>query len=460
MLKSRNKPSLKIPGKEYFIKNPEGFLFTSIFASSSINENLPDLFGDDSDILPVSIQIAPFKILNTFGKKVVAQFRYRDRPDGTVYFAAELKHLKKAASASGKDLQGFFSDLYKPADIDLSKLFGGKIDYNIEVKYSDLKKYPIGDNKLNIWIKYLVSSKKYKDFFILQCISNEFLSSVSEHFLHKPLSEETALKKEKLLGFVRELNNSYQKHLLKTISASSPLQISIETETKISKKPLSLNLEELLLVQDRTIRAILEETARRKMPLKQLAFALSGMSKDLRRKFLHNMSKNRKAEVRDALRIRKGTGDETLQAQRDIAWILIDLHESGEVKLSRNLQQQLQSLIEAMDEILFQNAEDYLNSKCFDSSIEALNDVLFQYLVRRVPRKILIPAFSLMMDQKSTKIALNMTPLAIRLISEDIKHWRKEIKEDKKILIQTAAAQQRTISESQKLIKEFRRSVF
>ncbi|MCH7782905.1 hypothetical protein IID62_07530 [candidate division KSB1 bacterium] len=151
---------------------------------------------------------------------------------------------------------------------------------------------------------------------------------------------------------------------------------------------------------------------------------------------------------------------EILQEQRELAWIIIDLTESGGIKVNKRFQGQLEAIIRSMDAALRKSAEDFIKSNTFTESIKAVNDILLQVLIRRVPRKVLIHSLAYQNDMINKKIGENMTPYSLQLLNEDITQWLKNTKDETEKLTACAAAQRTVMRTAVKIKKEFSRAAF
>ncbi|KPK96166.1 hypothetical protein AMJ80_01550 [bacterium SM23_31] len=380
---------------------------------------------------------------------------------GTNITLAPLPPVKKLASKAQLEYKEFFQQLYEPVSTNLSQLIQKtKAEAKISCKYVDMSTFPATENRHCLWIKYCLDAPGLIKFFMIQCITNELLSSLYRHFLKKEITSDFFSKPEKLLNYVRALNKRYQERLVDTITTSGIGKVGLGSNIPTKGRPVYLNLEELRLSDDRTIRAVLEELSRRRFPLKSLVFALTGMSEELRERFLNNMSRNRRVEVNEGFSFWEGTNNEVLQAHRDLAWAIIDMAEEGKIKVHKRLQSQLEAIMRAMDTALRYTALKYIKSNRFGTSISAINDILLQVLFRRVPRKVLIPALSELKDETYKKICANMTSHAVRLLNDDIEHWQRNARDETEKLTSTAAAQQAIIKTAVKLKSEFVRSAF
>lgn len=450
-----------LPGKEYFLKNPDGFLFTHLFASGSIQNQLTSLVKQDAELIPLSLQLAPVSRLKSFGKRVVVIMMFPVGFPGTNITLAPLSPVKILASKAQLEYKDFLPRLYEPVASNLSQLIQrSKAEVKINCKYADMSAFPAAKDKYCLWIKYHLNAPGLVKFFMIQCITNELLSSLSRHFLKKEVTSDVSADTEKLLTYIRALNKRYQERLVDTISTSGIGKVGLGGGLPVKGKPISLNLEEFRLSDDRTFRAVLEELSRRRFPLKALVFALSGMSEELRERFLRNMSRNRRAEISEGFSIWEGTKNEALQAQRDLAWVIIDLVEVCKIKVHRRLQSHLEAIIRQLDIALKNRALEYIKSNRFGSSVAAINDILLQVLFRRVPRKVLVPALSVLRDETYKKICANMTSYAIQLLNDDIEHWQQSAEDETEKLTSTVAAQQSIIRTAIKLKGEFAKSAF
>jgi len=458
--KKNAKPAAAPPEKVYFLKNPDGFLFSHIFASGKIRERLRELTGRDSDILPVSLMIAPLAHINTLGICVLITLKLPAEFPGAAFTVAPVAPAKKAAESAGLDAAGFFQRLFEPV--------GGNIAQLIQKPLSGVsltcKNIKTGDVSLEragyaLWITYHIDVPGVCEFFLQQAVNRVFLASLCTHFLDQKISWKTLTDPPQILQLVRDVNYRFQEHLIRTVIATSDRSVELPGDHAPGGAPYSLNLEELRLVPDRTIRALLEEVSRKRMRLKTLVFALSGLSEELRDRFIHNMSRNRRSEVKEGFTLWEGTRDEIIEAQRELAWILIGLAERGAIAVSQRLHRQLKELMRRMDEALARNAAEYIRSDTFGSAMRALNAVLLQVLIRRVSRRLLIQALSCITDSTRAVFFDNMTASAQELIRQDIEHWMRGVDECRKV-IAAAAAQHAVIRQAAKLKKEFARSPF
>lgn len=450
----------RLSGKEYFLKNPEGFLFTHLFASNSINENLKAIVKEECTITPVSLQFAPARQLHTLSTAAVSVIRFPDEFPGTAVTLFPLSTLKSAAKKIGFDYRKMVKDVYEPVKTTFGRLFeAGEINVVISDDAKEITRSIPESEELCLWTKYYFYLKENIDFFAVQYISNELLGTISNRYLNIRLTDEITSETEKFLSFVRTLNKEFQSRMIESISSAKEGSISLGQEMTETGGAVEINLEELRLVDDRAFRALLDEISRRRFSQKSFVFALSGMSEELRARFFQNMSRNRRKELREGMSIWEGTREETLEAQRDLAWIIIELTESGGIKLNKRLQSQMESIIKIMDEALQKKASQYIQSNIFGESIEAINDILFQILLRRVSRKLLVSSLGCSNDTIDQKIASNMTPVGARLLNEDIDHWKRTVKNDAEKITSCAAAQREMLRSAIQVKKEFKRSV-
>ena len=112
------------------------------------------------------------------------------------------------------------------------------------------------------------------------------------------------------------------------------------------------------------------------------------------------------------------------------------------------------------DAALAERAEKYIQSNQFGNSITEINNIILQLLIRKVPRKILVPALSVIQENTSRKISFNMTDFSWELLLEDIKHWDRKTPDEKEKLTSAAAAQQIMVRTAEKIKRDFRRSAF
>ncbi len=268
----------------------------------------------------------------------------------------------------------------------LSKLIDTSIPpLSISSKYADTSKYPVSEPENCLWIKNHWEIADGGNFISLQCISHTLLSSFCTAMLGEELSEHVD-DPESLLGLIRKLNKRFQEWLFSSISLETSGTVALESEKKTDEKPVKLNLEELRIVDDRTIRAIIEEATRNQLPFKTFVVSISVMSDELRKRFLYNMSKNRRADVRDELKRIDQSSEDAMEAQRDFAWVLIELVNKSEITIDKRLKKRLTAIVNAMDATLRKRAEEYIKSNQFGESIAAVNYVLLQLLLRRVPK--------------------------------------------------------------------------
>ena len=113
-----------------------------------------------------------------------------------------------------------------------------------------------------------------------------------------------------------------------------------------------------------------------------------------------------------------------------------------------------------MDAALRKSAEEFIKSNTFTESINAVNNILLQVLLRRVPRKILISSLAYQSDVTSKKIGENMTPFSLQLLNEDIAQWKKDTEDEAEKLTTCAAAQRIVMRTAVKIKKEFSQAVF
>ena len=183
------------------------------------------------------------------------------------------------------------------------------------------------------------------------------------------------------------------------------------------------------------------------------------MSNELKNRFLHNMSRNRRADIRDCLKRIQHDSEDVVEAQRDLAWIILDLVENEEIKIKKRLKTKLSAIAAAMDRALRKGAEEYVRSNRFGESIAVVNNVLLQLLLRRVPRKVLVPALSEIDDETLQIIKENMTPYSIALLHEDLEYWNRSTQDETQKITTVASSQKAMIRTAIKLKKEFTRAV-
>ncbi len=455
--------SNKIPAeKEYFIKNPEGLLFTHLFASGGIQDKLNEILKTEVSFKPISLSMQPYHSINDKGKSVVMLSEFSEKIKGKALMLVPIKKVKKTAKKSSMDYKEFLVSSFEPVKYNFERLFKVSPEgCNISCIFAELSNYT---NYGEYWcpvIKYNFDCGDDKlDFIAEQYISPGLLTSIYLYYLQEDLPEETKKSKERQLEALKELNKKFQAALVYEIDNFEESKIIIGGDGEALTDPAKLNLEELRLAPDFTIRLILEEITRRGIPAKTIVFAVQGMSEDLRAKILSNMSKNRRTEIRDGLRIWEGTGDEILLAQKEFAWIIVEMGEKSAIQVSRRLQKQLEAIIKEIDRELALRARSYLESGKFDSVIGSLNDVIFQILIRRVPRKVLVSAMTLLSAKLGRILDRNMTEAGMTMLLEDIEHWKSTIEDENDKITITAASKQAVEKKADLIIKEFRRSAF
>ncbi len=447
--------------KQYFLKNTEGFLFTHLFASGSIQDKLVDLLKCDAEIRPVSLSIELLSGIRDHGKSIVYINRFPDKFPGKTITLFPLKETRSAAKKSSLKYDELLIRLFEPVGSNISHVLSvEQSGFNAEIKTVDLKNFPVENDHLTPCIKYHLIIEDKDPIIVSQYMNERLLDSLSVSFLGKELVGNILANKNSVIEFIRDINKRFQLSLISSIESAESSKISISGTGDIQTDPAKLNLEELRLAPDTSIRILLDTCTRKQMPVKTFVFAVKGMSEELRAKFMSNMSRNRRNEVRDGMRIWEPEASEIMQAQKELAWVIIELGEKHEIKISKRLQRQLEAIIRGIDNALAARAEKYIESDQFGSSISEINNVILQLLIRRVPRKVLIPALSVLKDNTSRKISYNMTEYSWEILKEDIKHWDRGI-EDKKEKITSAAAAQQAVVRTAGLIKrEFARSAF
>lgn len=99
-----------------------------------------------------------------------------------------------------------------------------------------------------LWIKCHWEIPDKSEFFSLQCISPDLLSSVYRHFLSEDIAAESADDPEKLLSHIRDLNKRFQEWLFASISSEPSGNIALKSTIPDGEGQYSINLEELRLV--------------------------------------------------------------------------------------------------------------------------------------------------------------------------------------------------------------------
>ncbi len=162
---------------------------------------------------------------------------------------------------------------------------------------------------------------------------------------------------------------------------------------------------------------------------------------------------------RDELKRIDQTPEDAMEAQRDFAWVLIELINKSEITINKRLKKRLTTIVNTIDAMLRKRAEEYVRSNQFGESIATVNYVLLQLLLRRVPRKLLIPALSMVREETFKKIERNMTPVSLELLQEDVEYWNRAVQDETEKITATASAQKTMIRTAIKLKKEFSRGV-
>ena len=448
-----------LPGKEYFIKNPEGFLFTHLFASGTVLERFSELAGGEASITAQAIHCAPTTYVKAFKNHTAIIIEFPPEFPGAAIMIIPTHPLTALTKHTGTAPVEFLSRLFEPVSNNLSLLTQKSYPpVVIHKALPDAVQYSDSDT-LCLWIKYLFSAGGIADVVFVQCIMPELFQSVHKEFGggDSPLR---AVNSDEFIEIVRQVNKKFQERLFETITTSETGKIDLKSGAVPGEAVSEISLEELLLADDRTIRVILDETSRRRMPVKTFVFALQGMSDTLRERFLHNMSHNRRAEVREELSLWKSTREEQLQAQRELAFIILDVADSGGITLNPLIRRHFEQVIASLDAALIKSAQNYLQSGHFDNAVVSLNDVLLQLLLRRVQRQVFVAALSEAHKQVHFKIRANMTPFSHQLLLEDIEHHRKAVSTESERFGQAASAQQEIIRTAEKLKKELMQMAF
>lgn len=449
--------------KEYFIKNSEGFLFTHLFASGSIQDNISNILGNDAEFKPISLKIEKEESIKDKGKKVVLLTKFKNLPHGRSVTIFPLKELKKISKKINKDSKDLLIEIFQAIKSGLELVFKDKCtEIENVAKLVDLNSFPVKDDIYVPVINYSLSSSQIT-IIVEQYISTGLLLELCKLYSIDPMNydfEEGFRSEEKILDLFRDINKSFQKRLVENIGSSVEYKIELTDDSEQSNNDFALNLEELRLAPSQTIRILNDELTRRNFPVRSFAKALTGLSDDLKTKFFDNMSKNRKADLKDRIRGMEISKDEIITAQKELAWALIELTEQNKLKLSVRFTKQLKKIIEAFDKILFERAKLFLKSGKFNNGIVNVNDVIIQLIIRKSGRKVLIPAISKAENESKVKIKNNMTPGSWDILMEDIGHWESKVEDENDIITEAAAAQNLLLDISALTKKEFKSTAF
>jgi len=453
----RKKPKGNVRDKVFFIKNPDGFFCTHLFAATPVIERFRELTGGETAVTPVSLKIAPADYASSLKHHLPVMLVFPKEFPGSTRIFYPAKQVKAVAGGKVKDFAGFIERLYEPVTACLARLTGaetGKVIVSAGLSEADTARKD--SSGLAIWIKYHVEISGKAEFFVQQAVFGSLFASLRDHFLGEKGGSAGYTDPELMLDHLRAVNRHFQERLFSEIESSPGGAVSLDG----AGGDHAVNLEELRIVPDRTIRAIIEETVRKRWPVKSFVYALEGMSDELRGRFLQNLSRNHRKEVRGGMRLWEAGKDEQTQAMRDLAWIIVGMLEKGDFTLDKRIRSRLEKMIRDMDEALARSSLEYIESGTFGASMKPLNDVVFQILIRRVGRKVLIQAFSFADETIIEKMNRNVTPFARTLLEEDIEHWRRKTPEKNERLTSAAAAQRAVIRRAIQLKRELSRMPF
>ena len=219
MIKKSKTSDLILPGKSYFLKNPDGFVFTYLFASGASQDVFVTLLKKTYHITPVSVQTAPMKHIHSLGKCIVSTVKFPSEFPGTLVSILPSNSIKKMTAKTGSTFEELLNTIYESIAPNLSKLVDTSIPpLSISSKYADTSKYPVSDLENCLWIKHHWEIAEGGNSISLQCISHKLLSSFCIAMLGEELSEQVD-DLESLLGLIRKLNKRFQEWLFSSISS-------------------------------------------------------------------------------------------------------------------------------------------------------------------------------------------------------------------------------------------------
>ncbi len=145
MVRKSKVAGLVLPGKSYFLKNPDGFIFTYLFSSGAVQDTLVSILGKDIVITPVSIQISPMESIRSFGKCLIATAEFPQEFPGKALSIMPYTHVKKLIADAEIDYSGLMNAIHAPVGPSLSRIIE-KENSGISVSniYTDAGKFPPG----------------------------------------------------------------------------------------------------------------------------------------------------------------------------------------------------------------------------------------------------------------------------------------------------------------------------
>jgi len=380
---------------------------------------------------------------------------------GNNYFlhpAAKLKNFFNNKFSSPRDLiinfvkEGTINSLNAfniPADID-----------KIVCKRADLSSLKIKNTDLALRIKnnIIIGSEQ---FFYYHFITAEYLNELIKAVLGEDRYELIRNDPSSFFTSVKELNTTFYREWIKTKKIFDKIELKLPCkDIKLSEEEAEIEFEELKHLPDRGIRKLLDELTKNNVKAKWIIFALYNGSDELKERFFCNLSRNRISEIKEGFEIWEPGTEDIIKAQELMVQTIIRLSRDKQITLSPELRKKLFILIRKLDKGTLLEAQKFLKSGKFIDTIQNINQVTLQLLIRNVPRRTLIAAFHYLNDEVKQIVRENMTETGMIILNEDLDYRERSVEYEEEGIIQGAEAQKIVMDKAKKIEKKLKTEIF
>lgn len=431
--------------KKHTVRNPKSFIFNQIFLSGATKEIIHALEKNTKFENPV-LKVFPSKMFNKLDKGYIAKAKFHGTIQSTILVYYPKSFLKRYNIRKQKAAYDFTSVFTENTSKVFNILFDNFTDWEITEFAKFKQKNRMTRSKILLKVEFPVLNKRIKSYFSI-FLTRAFISKLETRFIGKKSSAKGLLDRiltldEYFTEFVKKKNLN-KKEILKS-----------KLSDKHSFTTDFIEFNELIKLKDAEIRILLEELINRRFSDRDLVLALSSSSDELRKKFLQNMSKNRRKELAQEFYILEGKTDEKLRVQREVLYVLVDMINKKRLHFEKEIAEKLLQLSAKLKKEASREAEKYLNSGEFFSLISNLNNRQIQLLIRRVNRKTLILGLLGGNTEIKRHFVVNMNDEMLSMVKEDVNYWKKQIPEPEEMWIYSADAQKAMVQKGKIIIEE------